>query len=79
MTDFEAEERRIRAHYKSLKRSYGRDEWDSGRLDIGDCLRALAIRWKRPIWEIKNVLHLHGRTDWKRGETWYTGSPRSLR
>lgn len=73
------DEDRIRAHYRGLKRSYGRDEWDGGRYDIGDCLLALARHYKRPIHEIKNILGLHGRTDWKEGETWYTGNARTMR
>lgn len=64
MTDPEAEDRRIRAHFKSLKRSYGRDEWDGGRNSMATVFMALARHWRRPIREIKNIVAYHGRTDW---------------
>jgi len=71
------EEDRIRRHFKSLKAAYGRDEWDGGRNSLTTVFMHLARRWKRPIYEIKNILGVHGRTDWKRGETWYTGQRRT--
>lgn len=59
--DLDAEDRRIRAHYKAAKISVFR--WNKNGT-MSDVWMRLARRWKRPVREIKNIVHYHGRTDW---------------